>query len=111
MAKEPADRNNAEATRKGIRKVNLQEIKGTLSKRGRESFSCPPLKEAFQEMLKNGEAFIWEDAVPSQEKDKRNSSKAMWRNRANSVFESLNSGKKISIQWTTEDEMVISLKG
>lgn len=116
MADKPADRKNAEANnnngkRQGIRKVNLSDIQGSLSKRGRERYSNPELAEALRNLLATGEAFIWEDAQPEGDtKEKHNASKAKWRNRATSVFETLNSTATVSIQWTTNDEMVISIK-
>jgi hypothetical protein len=110
MAEKPADR-KAEATRKGTKKVNLQAIQGSLNKRGRERFHDPILAESFKEMLTDGEAFIWLDAMPvGKTPTEIANSRAMWRARAVSVFKSLNSGKKITVQWTTENEMVISLK-
>jgi len=111
MADKPADRRKAEATRKGTKKVNLEALKGSLSKRGRARYNDPLLLQSFMDMLRDGEPFIWLDAVVegSTETDIANA-KAMWRARAVSVFRSLNSDRKVSIQWTTDNEMVITLK-
>lgn len=111
MANESKPTAKAEATPKGVRKVNLSELQGNLSRRGRERYDNPVLKEALLEMLTDGQPIIWDEAVPEGKTEKAfGASKAKWRNRAVSVFDSLNSGKKISVQWTTENEMVISLK-
>jgi hypothetical protein len=111
MADKPADRKNAEATRKGTKKVNLGEIKGRINKRGRDRFTDPVLEQSFRGMLADGEPFIWLDAVPvGNTADELTNSKAMWRARAVSVFRSLNSEKKISVAWTTDNEMVLMLK-
>lgn len=116
MAEQPADRKTAEATnktskaQKGIRKVNLSELKGQLSRRGRTRFADPELAKAILEMFQDGEAFIWEavELVTDKGEKEYDSSKAKWRARAVSVFESLDLGtdKAISIAWMG-DEMVI----
>lgn len=111
MADKPADRRKAEATRKGTKKVNLEALKGSLSKRGRARYSDPVLLQSFTELLQDGEPFIWLDAVVEGSTDTEvANNKAMWRARAVSVFRSLNSDRKVTIQWTTENEMVIALK-
>lgn len=115
MAKQPDDRNNAESNpNKGIRKVNLADLAGSLSQRGRERYNDPDLAEALREMLKDGQPFIWESAVVTGKTEKAlNASRAKWRSRAVSVFESLNAGENvgISVRWTTDtNEMVILLK-
>lgn len=94
----------------GIRKVNLNELKGSLNQRGRVRYQNDELKNAFVDLLATGEAFIWDDAkVEGKTEKAQKASKGKWRNRAVSVFTSLNSEEKISVQWTTENEMVISL--
>lgn len=115
MAKQPDDRNNAESNpNKGIRKVNLADLQGSLSQRGRERYNDPDLAEALREMLKDGQPFIWESAIVTGKTEKAlNASRAKWRSRAVSVFESLNAGENvgISVRWTTDtNEMVILLK-
>lgn len=101
----------AEATRKGIRKVNLNEIQG-LSRRGRDRFNDPDLAEAFREAMVDGEAFIWESAQVTGDTEKAlTTSKAKWRGRAKSVFDSLNAtGHTVSIAWTETHQMVLMVK-
>ena len=92
----------------GIRKVNLNDLKGSLSQRGRSRFEDEELATALLEMLEDNEPVIWESAqVEGTTEKQRTASKMKWRNRANSVFNALESGTKISIRWTTDDEMVI----
>jgi hypothetical protein len=89
MANKPADRNNAEATpAKGIRKVNLADLQGSLSKRGRERFHDPELAQALREMLVDKSPFVWETAVVEGKNEKQlNASRAKWRSRAVSANE------------------------
>lgn len=94
-----------------IRKVNLSDLAGSLSQRGRERYKDNELLQALTEMLADGEPFIWDTAVVTGKTDTEvSASKAKWRSRAVSVFESLNSEKNISIRWTDQNEMVIILK-
>lgn len=94
-----------------IRKVNLSEIQNSLSQRGRGSFEDAELLEAMKELVETGEPFIWESVEITGKTDKEiSSSKAKWRHRAVSVFDSLNSGEKISVRFTDQNEMVILLK-
>lgn len=114
MASKPADRNNAEANNsksKNIRKVNLNDIQGSLSKRGRERYRNPELMEAFREALTDGESFVWEEAVVTGKTDKEvTASKAKWRSRAMSVFTSMNiASHKVTIGWTVTNEMVVTV--
>lgn len=113
MTSKSGDRNNAEPTRKGTKKVNLNDLRGSLSKRGRARYSDPMLAEALHSLLAGEvEAFIWLDAVPTGATPEQvNSDKAKWRARAVSIFQTLSSGRKITVAWTDENEMVISLKG
>lgn len=95
----------------GIRKVNLSDLAGKLNQRGRSSFQDEELAEAFQQMLEDGEPFIWETAIVEGKTDKaRSSSRAKWRHRAVSVFGQLNTGESISVCWTVDDECVIMPK-
>ena len=102
---------SAEPPRKGIQKVNLSDLAGSLSKRGRERFSDPDLLEAFRESLPDGASFIWTDAVVDTSTDKAlNASKAKWRSRAVSVFRSLGvTTHKVTIQWTDDHRMVVTV--
>ena len=104
----------AEATRKGIRKVNLSELKGSLSTRGRTRFMDDELLSAFVEALADGEPFIWDTAVVTGVTDKQiEASRAKWRNRATSVFEQLpeadTANHKVRVQWTTDNLMVLTV--
>jgi hypothetical protein len=103
---------NAEATRKGIRKVNLSDLSGSLSKRGRERYTDPELQSALVEAMSDGESFIWDTAVVSGKTDKAlTASKAMWRSRAMSVFTGIagNETQRLRIQWTDANEMVLTV--
>lgn len=102
----------AEATRKGIRKVNLSDLQGQLHQRGRERYHDPELAEALAEMMNDLQPFIWEKAEVTGKDDKaRNASKAKWRNRAISVMASVDDTFEVSVRWTTSDEMLILPKG
>lgn len=104
----------AEATpNKGIRKVNLSDLQGKMSRRGRERYHDDALALALAELLKDGEPFVWETAVVSGDTEKAViTSRAKWRSRAFSVFTSLNAPENvtISIAWTDANEMVIMRK-
>ena len=96
----------------GVRKVNLSELKGSLNKRGRERFNDPELREALKQMLIDGEPVLYDElfTVTAKTTDKQiDNEHAKWRNRAVSVFNSLESNRKVSVTWTTEHEMIISL--
>lgn len=114
----PSDKKQANP-KKGIRKVNLSQLQGSLSQRGRERYSNPELKEALLEAIqaetKDDKSFIWEEAVVEGKTEKAlTASKAKWRSRAVSVFDTFSdlekNGQKVTIQWTTDtNEMVISV--
>lgn len=94
-----------------IRKVNLSDLAGQLSSRGKPPFQDPELFEALSEMLLDGEGFIWETAKVTGKTDQEvTASKAKWRNRAVSVFTQLDSKTEITIRWTHDNEMYISPK-
>lgn len=96
----------------GVRKVNLSDLSGSLSHRGRARFADPELAEALLAMIADNEPFIWETAVVSGKTEKAiEASKAKWRNRATSVLASLETNYEISIRWTSDNEMVITPKG
>jgi hypothetical protein len=104
---------NAEATRKGIRKVNLSDLSGSLSKRGRERYTDPELHGALLDAMNDGESFVWDTAVVTGNTEKAlTASKAMWRSRAMSVFAPLaetDATKRLRIQWTSANEMVLTV--
>jgi len=96
----------------GVKKVNLSELKGSLNKRGRGRFEDPALREALAQMLVDGEAIVYDElfTVTAKTTEKQiDNEHAKWRNRAVSVFESLESGRKVSVSWTDAHEMIISL--
>lgn len=101
---------SAEPPRKGIRKVNLNDLQGQLHQRGRERYDDPELADALRELLTDKQPFIWEAVEVTGKDDKaRNASKAKWRNRAVSVMAGINENVKLTIRWTKTDEMLIAL--
>lgn len=95
----------------GVRKVNLSDLSGSLSQRGRSRFDDPELATALLAMIADNEPFIWETAVVSGKTDTAiTASKAKWRNRATSVLANMNTDYEITIRWTKENEMVIMPK-
>jgi hypothetical protein len=109
----PEDNNK----KNGIRKVNLSDLAGSLSKRGREAFHDDNLKVALIELM-NGEgnenAFIWDDAfvVPTLSDKAKTTLQAKFRSRANSLVKQIatDNGNEfaITVQYTNAGEMVIS---
>lgn len=96
----------------GVKKVNLSELKGSLNKRGRGRFEDPELKQAMEQMLIDGEPIVYDElfTVTAKTTEKQiDNQHAKWRNRAVSVFTSLGTDHKVSIAWTDEHEMIISL--
>lgn len=93
----------------GIRKVNLSDLKGSLSQRGRERFHDDELHQAFMEAIEmGGDTFVWETAqVEGKSEKARTASKAKWRSRATSLFSTLETEMTISVRWTDANEMVI----
>jgi hypothetical protein len=109
----PEDNNK----KNGIRKVNLSDLAGSLSKRGREAFHDDNLKVALIELM-NGEgnenAFIWDDAfvTPTLSDKAKTTLQAKYRSRANSLVKQIatDNGNEfaITVQYTNAGEMVIS---
>ena len=64
-----AEKNGANSPKKGIQKVNLQDLAGSLSKRGRDAFRDEILEEALIELM-NGNGN--ENGKRSQETESRN---------------------------------------
>lgn len=102
---------------KGIRKVNLADLVGSLSKRGRNPFTDDILKAALMELLNgkgNENAFEWIDGYvdPTLEENEQTKLKAKFRQRANSVADQIAAVKGIefplTIQYTSAGEMVIT---
>jgi hypothetical protein len=96
-----------------LRSINLSELKGDLNKRGRDRYQNDDLKEMFQALLEGQiENVVWDELfkVTDKTSDKTIANEhAKWRNRAVSVFDSLETQRKLSITWTSEHEMVIVL--
>lgn len=112
-----AEKNDGKPSKKGIRKVNLNDLQGSLSKRGRDAFHDAILEDALIELL-NGEgnenAFIWDDGfvAPNATDKEKTKLQAKFRSRANSVVKQIaqKSGKEfaITVQYTNDGQMVIS---
>lgn len=95
----------------GIKKVNLNQLSSMLAPRGRDPYADAELLEALLDMLVDGEPFQWETAVIEGATDKAiTASKAKWRNRAVSVFNSIDTDRKITVAFGTENELFILLK-
>lgn len=93
--------------------INLSDLKGNLSSRGRSRYENPELAEMLTQLV-NGEIqhVVWDDLftvnAKTTEKEITNQH-AKWRNRASSVFASLNTDKVLTISWTDAHEMVIQI--
>lgn len=103
--------------KKGIRKVNLNDLKGSLSKRGRDPFFDADLKAAFEELADdetNEMVLVWDDGFvdPNKNDDEQSRLKAKFRQRANSIVQQVVEEKKknfaITIRYTDGGEMVIT---
>jgi hypothetical protein len=107
----PSDNKQAQ-TNKGIVKVNLNDLKGSLSSRGRERYHDDELAQAFRDAMNDGESFVWVTAKVEGKTDKQvTASKAKWRSRAVSVFSGLDGtgDHKVRIQWTDDNKMVVTV--
>jgi len=91
------------------KKINLSQITN-LVKRGREAYIDPELTADIQALDPSavGEAFIYELAKGNPSDDDFVNHKNTWRNRVSKCAELV--GRECSIQWTTDGEMVVSLK-
>lgn len=93
--------------------INLSDLKGNISSRGRSRYENADLKALYGDMLNGTIPFIvWDDlykvTAKTTEKEVTNE-RAKWRNRATSVFESLGTDRTLTISWTDAHEMVIQL--
>lgn len=111
---------NSKQPAKGIQKVNLDDLQGQLSKRGREPFFNAELKQALIDLLDgegNENAFIWADGFvnPNAKADEQTKLQAKFRSRANSmvaqIVEQTNKEFAITVQYTNDGKMVISKRG
>jgi len=91
------------------KKVNLSDITN-LVKRGREAYIDPKLTADIKALDPSavGEAFIYEEAQGNPSDEDFVNHKNTWRNRVTKCAEEVN--RECSIQWTTDGEMVVSLK-
>ena len=93
--------------------INLSDLKGSLSNKGRERYKDPELTQAFRELLSGEIPNVVLDELfkvtPKTTEKTITNERAKWRNRAVSVFDALESGRKISVSWSDEHEMVIVL--
>jgi hypothetical protein len=105
---------------KGIRKVNLADLSGSLSKKGRTAFFDDTLKDALMALMKgegNENAFIWDDGFvnPNKPETEQTKLQAKFRSRANSVVKQIVEIEKndfaITVQYTNDGDMVISKRG
>lgn len=103
------------------RKINLSELKGTVSPRGRKPYTDEALVQYLTEMVQDGEGFGL-DAPYEVTDDMRkgtprgvkaqNRERAKWRNRIVSVWTSTLGRDKgeITVGWTSEHEVTVSLR-
>jgi len=95
------------------RKVNLKDLQGSLSKKGKPPYQDKALAADILSLDPNdaNDAFVWSKAavVLTGDPKKDNANKMLWRQRAISVSKA--TGIVIRIQWTNNGEMVISRKG
>jgi len=93
--------------------INLSDLKGSVSKRGRDRYENADLSALLAKLVKGDLQFvIWDELFKVTDKTPEKevvNLHAKWRNRAVSVFEALNTDKKVSIRWTDAHEMVIEL--
>lgn len=121
MATEKAlGKTNDNEKKKGVRKVNLSELSGSLTKRGRSPFNDAILKSALEELLKgngNENAFIWIDGFvdPNTDEKEQVKLKAKFRQRATSMANQIAKTKgtefPLTIQYTNDGEMLVIKRG
>lgn len=94
------------------RKVNLKDLQGNLSKKGKPSYQNKALETDILSLDPNdpNDGFFWAEAtiLLTGDPKKDNATKMLWRQRAISVAKT--TGITIRIQWTTDGQMVISRK-
>jgi hypothetical protein len=91
------------------KKINLSEVTN-LVKRGRDSYSDPELVSDILALDASieGDAFVYESATGNPADDEFVNHKNTWRNRVARCAEVAE--REVSIHWTTDGEMVVSLK-
>lgn len=113
MASKPGDRSGGAnpSNNNKPKKVNLGELKGQLNKRGRSRYNDPEVRAHMETLLATGEPVAYGglyDATDLSETEIVNI-RAKWRNRFTSVVASIDPNRKVSVHWTTEHEVVITL--
>jgi len=90
-------------------KVNLNDLKGQLSSRGRAPYENPELEAEIMSLdpAIDGDATIYEGSQGDPSSEDYTNHKAMWRGRAETIADK--NGIAISVQWLTTGQMVISL--
>lgn len=93
------------------KRVNLNDIKADLVKRGKPPYENPTLEADILSLdpTVEGDAFYWGEATVNltASKEKVQAEKMKYRNRATSVSEKC--GVSISIGWHSTGQMIISL--
>ena len=91
------------------KKINLNEVTN-LVKRGRGEYENPDLVADILALDASidGDAFVFELATGDPSDDEFVNHKNTWRNRVAKCAEQAD--REVSIHWTTEGEMVVSLK-
>lgn len=113
MAEKPADRRNAEATRKGIQKVNLEDLQGQINKRGRQAFHDEMLKTALADLFADSDpksGVIWDDGFVDPNMNEKDQTKvqAKFRSRAVSVAKQINKDFAVTVQYLKDGRMLIT---
>lgn len=101
---------SAEPPRKGIRKVNISDLAGSLSSKGKPPYKDDDLLSMYRDCLNDeGSVLVWEKAVITANTDQTiTAEKAKWRNRAVSVFAQLNiETHTLTVKWTDKNECVL----
>lgn len=96
-------------------KVNLRDIQARLVKRGRDAYENEALVAELLGLDLNDEhdAFLFTEATFDGDTagDDYVNHKNAWRNRVSSLaLRVLPEGTKISVQWTLDGEMIVSVK-
>jgi hypothetical protein len=93
-------------------KVNLKDIQARLVKRGRDAYVNPDLSAELLALTPDGDdAFIFAEAQGDPTDTDYVNHKNLWRGRVKTVATQagIDAGA-LSIQWTTEGEMVVSYR-
>ena len=90
-------------------KINLNDLQGMLSKRGREAFHDETLQAEILSLdpKVEGDAFIWDSAQGNPSDEDYTNHKAKYHGRVETIAERNNVA--VSVQWTTDGRCVVSL--